>query len=93
MGNEMTFLKESIFTEEKKWLRQANLKECKILFAFSWLNEKGEGNENDKLISMIATGVKENFPNLRIMLVLMSKFKDQLKNDSLYDGLEVISPF
>jgi hypothetical protein len=37
--------------------------------------------------------VREIYPNLRIMLVLRSKFKDQLKKDSLYDGLEVISPF
>jgi predicted XRE-type DNA-binding protein len=76
MGNETTFLKESIFSEEKKWLRQANLKESKILFAFSWVNEKGDSFENDKLISLVATGVKETFPKLRIMLVLMSKFKE-----------------
>ena len=45
------------------------------------------------MISLVATGVREIFPNLRIMLVLLSKFKDQLKKDSLYEGLEVISPF
>ena len=72
-GNEVAFLKDSIFSQTKKWYKTANLKQAKILFAFSWF---GEGNlyEKDKLISLIATGVREAFPDLRVVLVLNSQF-------------------
>lgn len=61
--------------------------------AFSWANEDGDSYENDKLISLVATGVKETFGNLRILLVLRSNFQEQLRADSLYSGIENISPY
>lgn len=63
------------------------MKEAKILFAFSWFNEDGDAFENDKLISLAVTGVRDLHPNLRIMLVLNTTFKDQLDKDSLYAGI------
>lgn len=70
-GNEMVFLKDSIFSQTKKWYKLANLKQAKILFAFSWFGE-GSNYEKDKLISLIATGVREAFPDLRVVLILNS---------------------
>lgn len=53
------------------------------------------------MISFIALGVREMYPELRLILILNSTFKDQIKNDSLYSGIQVpyilymqtISPF
>jgi hypothetical protein len=49
--------------------------------------------ENDKILGLVAIGVKEEFPNLRIILVLNSLFKEQIEKDSLYKGIEVILPY
>lgn len=80
-------MKEAIFTAGKKWYHQANLKEARIVFAFSWFDEKGNAYENDKLISLSVTGVRDTYPDLRIMLVLNTSFKEQLEKDSLYKGI------
>lgn len=34
--NEVVFLKENIFGCSKSWYQKANLKDAKIVFAFSW---------------------------------------------------------
>jgi hypothetical protein len=46
------------------------------MFAFSKeCDNEQEGFEQDKLMSLTAKNVKESFPKLRVMLVLMTEFK------------------
>jgi hypothetical protein len=49
--------------------------------------------ENDKILGLVAIGVKEEFQDLRIILVLNSLFKEQIEKDSLYKGIEVSLPY
>lgn len=74
VGNEFTYLKESIFAENKRWYSQSNLKEAKILFAFSWQEDDGKSYENDKMMSFVIRGVRETYSDLRIVLVLNSPY-------------------
>lgn len=90
MGNEVSFLREGINKLTKNWYSAANLMHAKILFAFSWENDiVGSARQNDQLISIIALGVREFYPELRLILILNSTFKDEIKNDSLYSGITV----
>ena len=43
-------------------------------------------------MSLTAKTVKENFPSLRVMLVLNTIFKSLIEKDSLYADMEIISP-
>lgn len=88
-GNETTFVKENIFSEEKKWEKYVNLKEARILYAFS--SNVGYSYENDKRISLIANSSKTSVPNLRVVLILETNFKNQIDNDSLFKEIILIS--
>lgn len=68
---------------------QCNLKKAKILFIFSWVNDDGLSFENDQLLSLISKGVKDAYPSLRIILILNSKYRNLVENDSLFEGIEV----
>lgn len=41
------------------------------------------------MISLVALGVRESFPKLRLILILNTTYKDQIKNDSMYEGIAV----
>jgi hypothetical protein len=74
--NEIVFLKDHIYSQGKKWYKKSNLKEAKIIFAFSKeCDNEFEGFEQDKLMSLTAKNTKETYPKLRVMLVLNTEFK------------------
>ena len=78
---------------ENVWQKQANLGKARHLFAFSMNpNETQEEKfESDKRMSYNVRKVVDEFPDLEITLILSSDFSKQIKKDSLWAKINVIS--
>lgn len=88
---ETKYLKANFLNEI--WYKNANLNFARHLFAFSMkLNESREkAFEYDKKMSYNIQNTANFFPNLKISLVLSTDFAYQIKKDSLWERINVIS--
>lgn len=78
-----------MFEDGSQWFTKANLKEAKVLLGFAWGFDVSDDYE--KLIALMSTKARDSYLTLRILLVL-DDFKSQMEKDSLYRGIELISP-
>lgn len=78
---------------ETLWFKQANLNSARHLFAFSMQQNETEDQcfESDKKMSYNVLEVVNRFPNLEITLVLSTDFTNQIKKDSLWTKVNVMS--
>ena len=88
---EAKYLKANVF--ESIWLKQANIEYARHLFAFSMNpNENSENEfESDKKMAYNIQKIVNNFSNLEITLVLSTDFSNQIKKDSLWSKVNVLS--
>jgi len=88
---EIKYLKANVF--ENVWHKQTNLQKARHLFVFSMNpNETPTQKfESDKKMSYNVQKVINDFPTLEITLILSSDFSKQIKKDSLWSKINVIS--
>jgi len=88
---EIKYLKSNVM--ENLWYKQTNLGFARHLFAFSMNPNENQtqGLESDKQMAYNIQKVANNFPKLDITLVLSTEFSNQIKNDSLWSKMTVIS--
>ncbi len=88
---EIKYLKSNVF--ENVWHKQANLGFARHLFVFSMNpNENlAQGFESDKKHAYNVQKVVNNFQKLEITLILSTDFMNQIKKDSLWSKINLIS--
>ena len=88
---EIKYLKSNFL--ENLWQKQTNVQYARHVFAFSMNSNENQaqGFESDKQMSYNIQRVVNNFPKLEITLVLSTEYTNQIKNDSLWSKVTVIS--
>ena len=88
---DVKYLKSNVL--ENLWHKQANLGYARHLFAFSMNPHENQeqGAESDKQMAYTIQRVMNQFPKLDITLVLSTEFANQIKNDSLWARITVVS--